>query len=97
MSFRDMLARKRADERIHRRAKQSLLRQGNRDPEDVMEAQLNRYGNQAYHIGERVYNTTQKRKAEGKQIFVSTTKHMIGATYREIFGTKKKGKQTKRR
>lgn len=72
------------------------MRQGNRDINDVVEEQINHYGQQAYRLGERAYNMTQKRKADGKKIFIATTKHMIGVTYRGLLGTKKTGKKTKR-
>jgi hypothetical protein len=74
----------------------SVTRQNNPDPEDALEATLNNYSNKAYRMGTKMYNTTQKRKAEGKQIFFATTKHLIGETTRAFLGPRKKSVKIKK-
>jgi hypothetical protein len=88
--LRSARGRRDSEQRIQRRTKSSIIRQTrNTDPDDELEAAITRYQKQAYRVGSKLWDTTQNRKAEGKQILISTIKHSIGATARTILGPRK--------
>jgi hypothetical protein len=86
MGLRNSLARRRAENRITRQ-----VRAANRPPVDN-EAELNaivqKYQDKAYSIGKRMFDQSQARKAEGKQLLKNFLTHRVGETYRTVMGPK---------
>ena len=88
MSIRTALSRRRNEKRIRMRTHSSILKQNNPDPNGELEAKIENYQNRAYSIGNKMYQSTQNRKAEGKQILKNSIKHGIGVTARAFLGSK---------
>ena len=96
MGILDSLGRKRSDNRVRRRSLLIDQRQRQTDPDEALEATLTNYQNQAYRFGKRMYDTTQARKTEGKQLFKSTLWSGVGIVTRTILGPRKTSTTTQR-
>ena len=87
----------RSEQRIRRRVRASVARQNNRDPEEELEETINHYQDQAYKLGERIYNNAQSRKGIGKQLFISWTKQGVGQAARTMLGPRKSSSSTSKK
>lgn len=95
MGVRTSLARRRNENRIRRKTR-SFDRK-TYDTETELDQMIDQYSNGAYRLGKRMFDMSQARKAEGKQILKQTLKHGIGVTYRGIMGSKKTSPKKSRR
>lgn len=87
MDFKFSKPRKHFNQRIQRKVLKS-----NRpyiDPNIQLEHTISNVSNRAYQYGNRLYNITQSRKAEGKEILKQSIKHGIGETTRAFLGPSK--------
>lgn len=80
----DILARRRNENRIKTRTRR--LNHKPFDPDAELEAVLTNASNRAYSYGKRIYDITQSRKGQGKQVLIQWTKHGIGETTRAFLG-----------
>lgn len=87
LGIKTILGRRRSEQRIRRRT-----RRASRKPVNT-EADIDRivqpYIRRAGRIANKVVNTTQDRKAEGKVVLKGWIKHGIGVSYRGLVGSKR--------
>ena len=89
MGLKTFFGRRNAESRIKRRVAYSPKRQNQPSSEDQLEDTLAHYQNQATRLVYYLYNTTQSRKSEGKQILRQSILHGVGATSRTVLGPRK--------
>ena len=89
MGLKTLLGRRNAEARIKRRVTYSTRRQQQPSSEEQLEDTLAHYQNQATRLIYYLYNNTQSRKAEGKQILKQSILHGVGATTRTLLGPRK--------
>jgi hypothetical protein len=89
LGLKTFFGRRNAEDRIKRRVTSSTHRQIQPSSEDQLEDTLSHYQNQATRLAYYLYNNTQSRKSEGKQILKSSIKQGIGITARTILGPRK--------
>lgn len=92
MGIGDRLARRKVENRIRRK---SIPRE-QVDPEAELDAMVQNVQDRAYRIGKRIFDASQARKTEGKQILKGWVKHGIGETYRGVVGPKQKQQKRKK-
>ena len=95
MSIRNRLARRRAEQRLQRKTRAANRPQV--DPEAEINGMIQKYSNRAYRIGQRMFDASQARKAEGKVVLKHTITHGIGVAYRGLMGSKQKPKKGRKK
>lgn len=92
MGLGDILGRRRSETRIRRRTRMTdkLASLPAYDAEEEIDRTVRNLSNRAYNVGNRIYTTTQARKAVGKQVLFSTVKSGVGIVARGVLGPSKK-------
>lgn len=96
MGIKELLARRRSENRIQRHTRSFSHKQHNTEAE--LDELIQSVGNRVYRTGRGVANISQRvginldidkrRKQEGKTILISSIKHGIGETTRAFLGPK---------